>query len=295
MKNLRIILLLLVSSASFAQSFEMYKGDTVNRKDAQDQRQGHWVVLNKANSNPGYVEGQLVEEGEYFNNKKVGVWKKFYPNSKLKGEITFANNQPNGPAKFYYDNGRLQEEGNWKDRKWVGNYKYYHENGVLFYDWQFNSDGKREGPQKYYYANGNPMYEGDWRDGKESGILKEYYENGSMKAEKYFNDGKIDPGNTKNYDLGNPVDRPKAPVGPMLVEAKKEEPPKELGAIPDGQFTTYHKGDKNKIEKEGTFKNKVLVEGKHNVYDATGKLLKTLYIKGGKVVETKLAGAGGTK
>ena len=55
MKNLRIILLLLVSATSFAQSFEMYKGDTVNRKDAQDQRQGHWVVLNKANSNPGYA------------------------------------------------------------------------------------------------------------------------------------------------------------------------------------------------------------------------------------------------
>lgn len=295
MKKLSTALFFIISCTSFAQTFEMYKGDTINRKDPQDQRQGHWLVFNKSNSNPGYAEGQLVEEGDYFNNKKVGVWKKFYPNNKLKSEIAFANNQPNGLAKFYYENGRLQEEGNWKERKWVGNYKYYHENGVLFYDWQFNADGKREGTQKYYYANGNPMYEGDWREGKESGILKEYYENGSLKAEKYFNDGKIDPGTSKNYDLGNPVERPKAPVVLPAAEPKKEEIPKEIGAIPDGQFTTYYKGDKTKIEKEGIFKDKKLVDGKHLIYDASGKLIKTLFFKNGKLVETKLAGAGDSK
>jgi antitoxin component YwqK of YwqJK toxin-antitoxin module len=282
----------LFSFEGFSQTFEMFRGDTVNKKDSQDQKEGRWLTFNKNGAFAGYSENQVVEEGFYLTNKKVGVWKKFYPNGKIKSELTFANNAPNGPAKFYYESGRLQEEGTWKDRKWVGNYHYYHENGVLFYDWEFNGEGKREGPQKYYFANGNPMYEGDWRDGKEAGLLKEFYENGSIKAEKYFSEGKLDPSNTKNFDLGNAVDRPKAPVGPIqpdpvAAKAAEKEIPKELGSIPDGQFTTYYRGDKSKIEKNGIFKNKVLIEGIQNFYDGTGKLTKSVTIKGGKSVDTK--------
>ncbi len=285
-----IIFIALLSFQGFAQGFEMYKGDTVNMKDAQDQKQGRWIVFNKGGAFAGFAENQVVEDGNYLSGKKVGIWKRYYPNGRLKSELAFANNAPSGSAKFYYESGRIQEEGNWKDRKWVGNYKYYHENGVLYYDWEFNTEGKREGPQKYYFPNGNPMYEGDWREGKETGVLKEYYENGSLKAEKYFNDGKLDPGNTKNFDLGNAVERPKAPTGYIQPDpnAKVEkEINKELGSIPDGQFTTYFKGDKSKVDKDGIFKNKVLIEGKQNIYDGGGKLIKTNTIRGGKVVDTK--------
>lgn len=286
-------LVVFLCSKSFSQTFEMYKGDTINFKDAADQKQRRWITFCKSGSHPGFSEGAMVEEGMYMDNKKVGLWKKYFPNGKIKQELTFANNTPNGPAKFYYESGRLQEEGMWRDKKWVGNYKYYHENGVLFYDWEFNDNGKREGQQKYYYANGMPMYEGEWRDGKEAGLLKEYYENGSMKAEKYFSEGKLDPANSKNFELGNAVERKKAPVGPIqpdpaAMKVIKDEGPKEISSIPDGQFTTYYKGDRSKIEKKGTFKNRMLVEGEHNIYDASGTLTKTNIIKGGKVIETRV-------
>ena len=63
---------------------------------------------------------------------------------------------------------------------------------------------------------------------------------------------------------------------------------KDLTAIPDGQFTTYFKGDKFKIEMEGIFKNKKLIDGKHNIYDGMDKLIKINTVKGGKVVDVKV-------
>ena len=94
----------------------------------------------------------------------------------------------------------------WKDNKWVGEYRYYHENGNLFYNWVYNSQGKREGNQQYFYDNGNLMIEGNWKEGAETGLLKEYYENGSVKSEKQFATGKIEPEATVNYELSKKFD-----------------------------------------------------------------------------------------
>ena len=48
-------------------------------------------------------------------------------------------------------NGKLSEEGLWQNNVWVGAYKYYYENGQMAYEFNYNSQGKREGPQKYYH------------------------------------------------------------------------------------------------------------------------------------------------
>ncbi len=289
MKFFHILIFLLLSFIAYSQTSETYKGKKVNEKDAAGQKQGHWVILNSGGKFPGFQEGELTEEGDYLDNKKIGIWTKYYPGGIKKHELTFTNNQPNGYAKFYYKDGMLQEEGMWKDNKWVGEYRYYHENGNLFYNWVYNASGKREGTQQYFYENGNLMIEGTWKEGSESGLLKEYYENGSVKTEKQFATGKIEATETKSYELGKQFDDA-APKAKKLAEGIKQQhqvktaasTAANVGMIGDGQRTTLNKF--GKPDREGIFKNSMLIEGKEHLYSPEGIYLKTYIVKEGKRV-----------
>ncbi len=259
-----------------AQSFEMYKGDTINRRDANDMRHGWWRIRNIDGKFKGYEEGQLVEEGEYVNNKKNGVWTKYYPNGKKKQELTFVNNIANGYAKIYYRSGQVQEEGMWHQNKWSGHYKYYNENGNLKYDWNYNSSGKREGPQRYFHDNGVIMYAGDWKNGAESGELVEYYEDGSVMTRRYFNNGKIEEEKTAQFPQGKELDANSRKYSGAALRPSSNQ--QAYGDIVDG-FNRLFNNDGN-VSKEGEFKNKQLVDGKAYVYEGK-KLVKVLIFKGG--------------
>lgn len=258
-----------------SQTFEIFKGDTINRRDANEMRHGWWKVRNTEGKFKGYEEGQLVEEGEYVNNKKNGVWTKYYPNGQKKQELTFANNVANGYARIYYRNGQLQEEGMWQQNKWSGQYKYYNENGNLKYDWNYNSAGKREGLQKYYHDNGMLLYLGEWKNGAESGELLEYYDDGSLRTRRYFNNGKIEEDKTENLPQGKTFDDNTKKYSGKIQQAQK---PRATGEIVDG-FNRLYNSD-GTLSKEGDFKNKQLIDGKVYVYEAK-KLVKTLIFKGG--------------
>lgn len=259
-----------------AQSSGFNTSDSLNVKDASNQKQGWWKIYNTDGKYKGYDIGQLVEEGEYLNNRKTGVWTKYYPNGNKKHELTFANNIANGYAKIYYRSGQLQEEGIWKMNRWSGQYKYYYEDGTLKYDWSYNSSGKREGEQKYFHENGVLQYLGDWKNGNEQGELIEYHTDGSIKAKRYFNSGKVEPEKTINLPVGKEFDE----------NAKKysgKPKPKQLarGQLVDG-YNKVMNAD-GTISKEGTFKDKKLVDGKVYVYE-NGKAVKTLVYEDGKKI-----------
>jgi antitoxin component YwqK of YwqJK toxin-antitoxin module len=251
-------------------------GDSTNVRDANNQKQGWWKVYNEDGKYKGYENGQLVEEGEYVDNRKTGVWTKYYPNGNKKHELTFANNIANGYAKIYYRNGQLQEEGIWKMNRWFGQYKYYYPDGVLKYDWNYNGSGKREGEQKYFHENGMLMYLGDWKNGNENGELLEYYENGSIKAKRYFEAGKVEPDRTVSLPAGKEFDE----------NIKKYSGKPKAKAIAKTDFEDgYNKlmNPDGTVSKEGTFKDKKLIDGKVYVYEK-GQLVSTIVYEGGKKV-----------
>ncbi|MBL4587279.1 MAG: hypothetical protein JKX84_09530 [Flavobacteriales bacterium] len=271
---LTCLFLLTVLITSSAQSFELANGDTINVRDANNQKQGWWKVSNKDGKYKGYQTGQLVEEGEYLNNKKRGVWTKFFANGNKKHELTFANNIANGYAKMYYRSGKLQEEGVWKMNRWSGQYKYYYENGNMKYDWSYNSSGKREGEQKYFHENGVLQYFGGWKQGQEAGELTEYYEDGSIKAQRFFDSGKIAPEKTRNLVRGKEYDE--------NVKKYTGKPKSKLlgkGEIVNG-FNKLMNRD-GTVSKEGIFKDKKLVNGKVYVYE-NGRVIKTINFEDGK-------------
>lgn len=271
------IAILLASTLVHAQS------DSVNVTDAQGWKQGRWIESSDGEDAEGCTAGTKIEEGYYKDNRKVGMWRRYWCTGKLKNELLY-NADRSITSKDYYQDGKLKEEGTWNSFGWIGPYKYYHPNGKLYYEWVYDQSGKRTGRQRYYYDNGNIMFDGEWNGGKEAGVIKEYYENGALRSEKSFNDGKLDTNSVKLY-------APKeTKAEEVKVEPKKEEvkPPAnaELGVIKDGYNKTYNR--EGKVDREGEFKNAKLIEGKQYFYK-DGKLEKTAIVRDGKVIRYEAA------
>ncbi len=272
----------------FCQASYVYSADTLNTVDAAGLKQGYWIVFNSIKKLPDYPSDAKVEEGNYADNRKAGIWKTFFPNGNVKGEVTYTNNRASGYAKMYQENGKLMEEGVWENNRWVGNYKSYHENGQTFYDFKYSKNGKRQGEQTYYYDNGQLMMKGEMKDGKEEGAWMGYYENGDKREEKVFNEEGLDAGKTK------------------LFEPKKEMPVKnestvsnELPKIADVKTEKTNEAQKpfdgngyaklflagSRISKDGEFKNFRLINGKDFIYNKdNGTLERVAFYKDGKYV-----------
>jgi antitoxin component YwqK of YwqJK toxin-antitoxin module len=278
-----LILFFICVSPVFSQTFELDNGDTINITDQANLKQGYWKIYNKTKKIPGYNDDQLVEEGNFLNSRKEGLWKQYFPDGKIKSEFTYVNNSPNGYAKTYYRNGKLMEEGTWINNKWDGKYKYYYETGQIAYDWNFLS-GKREGTQKYFHENGKINYIGDWSGGQEEGVLKEYNDKGQLVAEKKYNKGKIDTAASKYFEVTKATKV--EPTSPPQEE-QHIETAKEVEAAGIGVLSGYHKvmNSQSKVWMEGEFTSGYLVDGKEYQYDpSTGKLLKILLYKKSRVV-----------
>ncbi|MFH1319063.1 MAG: toxin-antitoxin system YwqK family antitoxin [Bacteroidota bacterium] len=265
--------------AGIAQQFELYNNDTINRIDVNNLKQGYWICFGKDNELSGYTADQKIEEGNYVDNRKTGIWKKYYSNNNLQNEITYINSRPNGYAKIYYQNGNIKEEGLWKGNKWVGEYKFYHENGNLYHEFAYNPKGKREGVQKYYHDNGQVMIEGEWAEGKEAGVIKEYDESGKITSEKFFSEGTLDPASTIIYEKEEkPEEKPKEVKSRVIVEI--DDKPRNLEPFNgNGEHKLYNRN--RQISKDGFFKNNRLVDGKWYKYSKDGILLRIEVYKNG--------------
>ena len=277
-----------IFSQSIAQTFEFMPNtkDTINYTDVGGKKQRKWVLFGKHKPNTCYAATQKVEEGEYKENRKTGLWMEYFCNGTTKNKITFINGRPDGYAIVYYENGKIQEEGQWKNNRWVGALKQYYDNGQVQHDFKFNEGGKRDGVQTYKYDNGQTAVQGNFANGKESGTIKEYHENGELKAEKTYNDGNVDAASIKTYDAKKEIVKKEdvALNAPKLI-VKADEKPIEAAKVPvilNGKHSLY---DKNKnITKDGIFKDNRFMDGKAYFYNDNGILNRVAIYKNGVYV-----------
>ena len=123
--SLFVILSFLSFDIAQAQTFQIVNGDTINKKDVNRKRQGKWIVTNKTKKLPGYTPDQKVEEGNYKNSRKTGLWIAYFSNGNKKNEINYKNGRASGSYKTYFSNGVAQEEGTWKGNRNVGTFKRF--------------------------------------------------------------------------------------------------------------------------------------------------------------------------
>lgn len=252
-----------------------------NKKDEQGRKQGYWVITGSMKATPGFKPDQVIEEGNYLDDKKNGLWKAYYANGNKKSEIEYKNNKPNGKYVTYYENGKTEEEGTWKNNANIGSFKRWHPNGVIAQEKTMNTAGKPEGTITYTYPNGKKEMEFTASNGVEQGKLTRWYPNGDVMEEMTFNGGKVDEATVVKKEMVNPPvvleeEVKTAPVDPNLKANEADV------KVKDGYNKLYD--DQKRLVQDGEFKGGKLWNGKHYKYDKNGLLLKIEMYKEGKYV-----------
>lgn len=86
------------------------KGDTLNRIDQQDKKQGRWVNhFDEIRGEPGYEE-----EGVYKNSRKEGTWRLYSLAGDLTGVEFYKWGNKDGGCQYFGINGTVLREESWR-------------------------------------------------------------------------------------------------------------------------------------------------------------------------------------
>lgn len=285
--HLRILFTTVMASVMlYAQA---YSGE-VNHVDESGKRQGYWIITGYMTKDAAYSPEAKVEEGEYRNSQKEGLWKRYWPNGKLKSEITYEGGHPQGWYRTYYDTGVCEEEGGWWNNRNAGYLRRWHPNGQAQQMFNFDNNGKRQGLQRYFYENGNLELEVSVINGSESGPYRRYYPDGSLAEEKVFENGAVVPGSLKTYKPKSelkeaPVEKDPydKKVGTEIAETPTTSVPNKAETFkPNGFNTLYNSA--GQLSEVGEFKKGKMLHGKVYRYNSSGLLIRTEIYKNGKCI-----------
>lgn len=295
MKINRTIILLFVflisfNANAFANVFTIplgnQEGDSINQK-IDGKKEGYWIIWAHMRNLPDFKPNDKIEEGNYKTNRKIGMWKKYWPNGNLKSEIEFTNGRASGAFKTYYENGKPEEKGNWVGRYYTKSFTRWHPNGNIAQEKTFNGSGKTDSIVKYYHTNAQLELEYNTTNGVENGTATRYFPNGDIKEIVEFNDdGFVVEGSRQSRERVNPAVKLEEEVivdKPEGIEADGVTfDPKDIGEIEDGYHKTYN--ENKDIYMDGEFKKGKLWTGKHYIYDENGLLERIEVYKDGKYV-----------
>jgi antitoxin component YwqK of YwqJK toxin-antitoxin module len=150
------------------------------------------------------------------NNKRTGLWKKHYPNKKIRYQGIFKNGKEVGvfkfydirssefpvsiktytekkdtvAVKFYSIKGRLQSKGKMLFRKREGKWSYYFANGNILAQENY-TNGKLNGTVLNYYPQGNLAEQTDYKNGLKHGVSKKYSNKNVLMVEVHYKEGKL--------------------------------------------------------------------------------------------------------
>jgi hypothetical protein len=113
MNRILFFLIVFISFNGFSQpgSFTIgVKGDTLNKTDLKNLKQGKWVVrVDEVRGEPGYEE-----EGEYKNNRKEGAWRIYSLQGDLTGLEFYKWGNKDGTCQYFNASGSLIREESWR-------------------------------------------------------------------------------------------------------------------------------------------------------------------------------------
>lgn len=131
---------------------------------------------------------QIQMQGEYLTldpEIKIGEFKYYHANGKLKHVGRYSENKGIGTHYWYFDNGKLEVIENYSKGKLNGKYKEYNNNGNLSTDTYFEN-GIQNGYTKYYHEDGSLHSEGLFKNGYRDSSWKYYDEQGNLLGTKVF-------------------------------------------------------------------------------------------------------------
>lgn len=167
------ILVLFATGLVSAQQF--------NQKDESGLKQGNWKKL--------YNNGKVRYEGQFKDDKPVGLFKYYYENGELMatnnhvGDGTVANHA-------YHKNGKIKAKGVFQNQLKDSLWQYFNENEVLILEESYHLD-TLNGAQKTYYENGQLAEEMHYEMGVKDGVWNKFFEGGEPWLEASYDKGNL--------------------------------------------------------------------------------------------------------
>lgn len=158
--------------------------------------------------------------------QRVGVWKKYHPNKRLRYVGKFENGKEVGTFKyysivssdhpiavkvfskensiakvtFYTEGGVMESNGKMDGKNRIGKWYYYQEDGEALLAEEYYEDGVLEGESKSYYRNGKVTEILTYKNGILNGNSKRFSDEGILLDDVIYVDGKLN-GLAKYYNL----------------------------------------------------------------------------------------------
>jgi hypothetical protein len=121
-----------------------------------DQYTGHWINW--------YHNGQINEEGDYRNGKKIGLWTEWYENGQIGSICEYQNGNETGSWTLWYETGHMFEKGNLLKNVMTGSWTVWYENGQKKCEGDY-LNGCRVGHWIEWYETGQKKFDGEyWLD-----------------------------------------------------------------------------------------------------------------------------------
>jgi antitoxin component YwqK of YwqJK toxin-antitoxin module len=187
-QNTLILLLVFSINLLNAQSDSLW-----NQSDENNQKIGKWRAY--------HSNGKLRYEGQFNEGKPFDVFRYYFSNGDLQSVLKYKSDTESY-ATHYYQNGDLMASGKYvnqkKDSVWIS----YGEDNVVVEKGGF-INGKKYGSWKTFYKSGQVAEEQFLENDLENGPLKIYFEDGSLKQEAIYKDGFLEGLSTFYDPAGN--------------------------------------------------------------------------------------------
>lgn len=173
MRGLIVFLFLLISGNLLAQN-------AVNQTDAQGRKQGFWTKKD--------VEGKLLYQATFKDDKPVGEMKRFHPNGKLKAVLNFVEGSEISDAQLFDERGKIIAKGKYSGQQKTGEWTYLSDSRVVSTETYLN--GLKNGISKRYYQTGELLEESHWLNDRLHGIYRTYFQDGKPYLECNYSEGR---------------------------------------------------------------------------------------------------------
>jgi antitoxin component YwqK of YwqJK toxin-antitoxin module len=134
-------------------------------------------------------------------DKDISIVREFFPNGKVKAEISIKDNKRHGVTKNYSKTGRLLSVVDYAYGRKEGRATNYYSSGRV-HSTMVYKNGLKEGEAVWYYENGNPYTVNQYVNNKLNGIQKKYYRNGNLQSEIPYKDGQPGTGLKEYTEAG---------------------------------------------------------------------------------------------
>jgi antitoxin component YwqK of YwqJK toxin-antitoxin module len=112
-------------------TWNFFKGDLVVRTEnyRMGKKEGKATMFDK--------EGKVISVKEWKNDLPDGMAIDYYPNGKIRSEVSFVQGKRNGKALFYDENGFKSMEGSYLDDLSDGDWNQFGKDGKLLYRFKY--------------------------------------------------------------------------------------------------------------------------------------------------------------